>query len=240
MIGMADQSEIASAQQRLPLHPASLVAEIMATEQSTTIDPFTPDAAHYSDAEIARQKNVHTIVGVPLIGRGTVLGALCLESEVAEACTSADLVVLERIARSVSVMIANALLFGQLAERTRELQTAYEHQEHLLQTISELSSPVARITSGVLVMPLLGAIDSNRTGRIMETLLSEVSVRQAQVVLIDITGVPVVDTHVANHLLLAAQAVRLLGAEVVLVGITPVVAQTIVALNVNLDGLTTR
>jgi ABC-type sugar transport system substrate-binding protein/anti-anti-sigma regulatory factor len=240
MIGMADQSETDTAQQRLRLHPESLIAEIIATQQSTIIDPFAPDAAQYADAVIARQKNVQTLVGVPLIGGGRVLGALSLESEIAEACTSADLAVLERIARSVSVIIANALLFGQLAERTRELQTAYEHQELLLRTISELSSPVAPITSGILVMPLLGAIDSNRTGRIMETLLSEISARQAQVVLIDITGVPVVDTHVANHLLLAAQAVRLLGAEVVLVGITPVVAQTIVALNVNLDGLTTR
>ncbi len=240
MIGMADQSETNTAQQRLPLHPESLIAAIIATEQATIIDPFDPDAARYADAAIARQKQVHTIVAVPLLGRGKVLGALCLESEVDEACTSADLAVLERIARSVSVMIANALLFGQLAERTRELQTAYEQQQLLLRTIRELSSPVAPITSGILAMPLLGAIDSDRTGRIMETLLSEVSARQAQVVLIDITGVPVVDTHVANHLLVAAQAVRLLGAEVVLVGITPVVAQSIVALNVNLEGLTTR
>jgi anti-anti-sigma factor len=131
-------------------------------------------------------------------------------------------------------------LFGQLVERTRELETAYQRQEWMYQAISELSSPVAPITRGILVLPLVGTIDANRTGRIMETLLQEISARQAQVVLIDITGVSVVDTYVANHLLQVAQAVRLLGAEVVLVGITPAVAQTIVALGMDLGHLTTR
>jgi len=240
VIGMADQSETGTAQQRLALHPESLIAEIITTEQSKVINPFAPDAADYADAQLARQKNVHTIVGLPLIGRGKVLGAICLESELAEACTPADLAVLERVARAVSVMIANALLFSQLAERTRELEAAYQHQELLFQTISELSSPVAPITKGILVLPLIGTIDTYRAGRIMETLLHEISARQAQVVLIDIRGVPVVDTNVANHLLQAARAAGLLGAEAVLVGITPVVAQTIVALGVDLGHLTTR
>jgi anti-anti-sigma factor len=240
VIGMADRSKIDTTQQRLLVHPDSLMAEIITTEQSKVINPFTPDADHYADTQLAREKNVHTLVSIPLIGRGKVLGAIYLESEVANACTSAGLAMLERIASAVSVMIANALLFGQLVERTRELETAYQRQERMFQTISELSSPVAPITRGILVLPLVGTIDSNRTGRIMETLLQEISARQAQVVLIDITGVSVVDTYVANHLLQAAQAVRLLGAEVVLVGITPVVAQTIIALGMDLGHLTTR
>jgi rsbT co-antagonist protein RsbR len=83
-------------------------------------------------------------------------------------------------------------------------------------------------------------VDSRRAEQIMDVLLEGVSNRRARVVILDITGVPVVDTSVANHLLQATQAVRLLGAECVLVGITPEVAQTVVGLGVDLRGLTTR
>jgi anti-anti-sigma regulatory factor len=116
----------------------------------------------------------------------------------------------------------------------------YRRQEMLLQTIMELSSPVAPIIPGIVVMPLVGTFDTQRAGRFIETLLYEISARHAQIVLIDITGVSVVDTSVAHHILRAGQAAKLLGAEVVLVGITPVVAQTMVQLGVEMQHIATR
>ncbi len=106
--------------------------------------------------------------------------------------------------------------------------------------IQELSAPLIPIYRGVLVLPLVGTIDSRRAATIMQTLLDGVARRGALVVLLDITGVPVVDTGVAHHLIQAARAVRLLGAEIVVVGISPESAQTIVQLGLDLSTLLTR
>jgi rsbT co-antagonist protein RsbR len=92
----------------------------------------------------------------------------------------------------------------------------------------------------VLVLPLVGQIDPRRASQIMETLLEGISAQVADVVIIDITGVPVVDTQVANYLIQAARAARLLGAKIVLVGIGPEIAQTIIQLGVDLSDITTR
>jgi rsbT co-antagonist protein RsbR len=105
--------------------------------------------------------------------------------------------------------------------------------------LQELSAPIIPIYGGVLVLPLIGSIDTQRAAAIMETLLEGVAARNARVVLLDITGVPVVDTSVAHHLIQAARSVRLLGAEIVLVGIRPEIAQTIVQLGVDLSGIAT-
>lgn len=104
----------------------------------------------------------------------------------------------------------------------------------------EISTPIMPIHEGVLVLPLVGAIDSNRAGTIIESLLESITAHQADVVIMDITGVPVIDTGIANYLLQAARAVRLLGSQVVLVGISPDIAQTIVQLGIDLSGIVTR
>ncbi len=108
------------------------------------------------------------------------------------------------------------------------------------QALRELSTPIVPVLEGVLVLPLVGSIDTGRAQQVMETLLDAVGGHQAEVVIIDVTGVPVVDTGVANHLLQVTRAAALLGAECVLVGISPDVAQTIVSLGVDLSGITTK
>lgn len=108
------------------------------------------------------------------------------------------------------------------------------------QTLRELSTPLIPITDQVVVMPLIGTIDSRRAGQIVETLLEGVAKCRAETALIDITGVSVVDTQVANILIQAAQAVQLLGARAVLTGIRPEIAQTLVSLGVSLGTLETR
>lgn len=106
--------------------------------------------------------------------------------------------------------------------------------------IRELSAPLIPVMEGITVMPLIGEIDTERAKYIMENLLNGVIKYEAQVVLIDITGVPVVDTMVAQHIIKAAEAVRLIGSECVLVGIRPEIAQTIVNLGIELDRFPTK
>ena len=105
--------------------------------------------------------------------------------------------------------------------------------------LRELSTPLIPITDDVLVMPLIGAIDTVRAQQVVEALLQGISGSRARYVLIDITGVPVVDTQVANALLRAAQAVQLLGATVILSGIRPEIAQTVVSLGLAMSQLAT-
>jgi anti-anti-sigma regulatory factor len=125
-------------------------------------------------------------------------------------------------------------------ERMAKLQAVVEEKERLLKTVRELSSPVIRVWENVLVMPLVGAIDSARATRIMEDLLNGITKRQAEIVIIDITGVPVVDTRVANHLIQTIKAAGLLGAKCVVVGISSEVAQSLISLGVDLSGVITR
>lgn len=106
-------------------------------------------------------------------------------------------------------------------------------------TIESLSSPVIQVWQGILTMPLIGTIDSFRAQNITASLLEAVSRQQAHCVIIDITGVPIVDTQVAQHLIQTAQACRLLGCEVILVGVGVEIAQTLVQLGVDLSTLTT-
>ena len=150
-------------------------------------------------------------------------------------------------ANQAAVAIENSRLLGALrGERdavlklNTDLESLVETQRNLLETLRELSSPVIPIFEGILVLPLIGNIDTRRAAQILEGLLSGIERYRARVVLIDVTGVPIVDTSVANHLLKAAQAARLLGAEAVLVGVRPEVAQTMVQLGIDHTGLTTR
>jgi rsbT co-antagonist protein RsbR len=106
--------------------------------------------------------------------------------------------------------------------------------------VRELSTPVIRIFDRILLLPLVGTIDTARAQQIMETLLLRIAEEQARVVILDISGVPVVDTKVAENLIMTTSAVRLLGAEMVLTGISPVVAKTIVQLGISLSNVETR
>ena len=106
--------------------------------------------------------------------------------------------------------------------------------------LAELSTPLIPISDHVVVMPLIGAIDHQRAERVVEALLRGVASAGARVAILDITGVPAVDSEIADALIRAARAVRLIGAEVVLTGIRPEVAQTLVAIGADLSGIATR
>ncbi len=125
--------------------------------------------------------------------------------------------------------------------------TAQRNSEYQLQVITgqeaalrELSTPLIPLADNVVVMPIIGTIDARRAQQIMETLLEGIAANQADVALLDISGVRVVDTQVADALLRVAQAAKLLGTQIVLTGIRAEVAQTIVHLGADMTGIVTR
>jgi rsbT co-antagonist protein RsbR len=106
--------------------------------------------------------------------------------------------------------------------------------------LAELSTPLIPISDQVVVMPLIGTLDSQRAQQVLESLLQGIASTRAEIAILDITGVPVVDTQVANALIQAAKAVKLLGAQVILTGIRPEVAQTLVGLDLDLRDVLTH
>jgi rsbT co-antagonist protein RsbR len=108
------------------------------------------------------------------------------------------------------------------------------------QDMLELSTPVVKLWEGVLALPLIGTLDSNRTQVVMETLLQRIVETGSEVAIIDITGVPTVDTLVAQHLMKTVAAAKLMGVECIISGIRPQIAQTIVHLAVDLGDVTTK
>jgi rsbT co-antagonist protein RsbR len=139
------------------------------------------------------------------------------------------------------VWTATALLDGlglyttEVYQKGRD-QVIARQQEELL----ELSTPVVQLWDGVLGLPLIGTLDSARTQVVMENLLQQIVQTGASVAIIDITGVPTVDTLVAQHLLKTVAAARLMGADCIISGIRPQIAQTIVHLGVELGDVTTK
>jgi rsbT co-antagonist protein RsbR len=119
--------------------------------------------------------------------------------------------------------------------KTRE-QLITRQQEEML----ELSTPVVKLWDGILALPLIGTLDSARTQVVMESLLRTIVETNSQIAIIDITGVPTVDTLVAQHLLKTITSARLMGAECIISGIRPQIAQTIVHLGINLTDIITK
>jgi PAS domain S-box-containing protein len=136
------------------------------------------------------------------------------------------------------------LTFRDVTQKQRDEQERLALQQQVIDAqqaaLRELSTPLIPITDGLIAMPLVGAIDSTRAQQIMETLLEGIGELQAETAILDITGVKVVDTQVANALLRAAKAAQLLGAQVVLTGISAEVAQALVGLGADLGGVVTH
>src|SRR5580698_7528633 len=127
------------------------------------------------------------------------------------------------------------LLTVKAFQKSRE-EVINRQQEELL----ELSTPVVKLWDGVLAVPMIGTLDSARTQLVMESLLHRIVEMGAEIAIIDITGVPTVDTLVAQHLLKTVTAIRLMGADCIISGVRPQIAQTIVHLGVDLQGVTTK
>ncbi|KOU21786.1 STAS domain-containing protein [Streptomyces sp. WM6368] len=143
-------------------------------------------------------------------------------------------------------LFAAALLVNELLDAAGALSfaTYVEGREEIIRRQSrqllEVSTPVVRLWHQILAVPLIGTLDTARAQVVMENLLQAIAEHEAQVAIIDITAVPTVDTAVAEHLMHTVHAVRLMGADCVISGIRPSIAQTIAQLGIDLSGILTR
>jgi rsbT co-antagonist protein RsbR len=141
----------------------------------------------------------------------------------------------EELWSSTVILDKLGLLTTEVNQRTREEVIARQQQELL-----ELSTPVVRLWDNILALPLIGTLDSSRTQVVMQNLLEAIVATRSDIAIIDITGVPTVDTLVAQHLLKTVAAARLMGADCIISGIRPQIAQTIIHLGVDLSEVITK
>jgi rsbT co-antagonist protein RsbR len=191
------------------------------------IFPTTPEGLVHAYVEVIRS-------GQPSdLGEGTYL-----DEQMGEQILSIKLFPLPD--ECVSVVFENITELKRAEKALRQSIALEETIRAQQATLAELSTPLIPFSDHVMVMPLIGSIDSQRAHQVIDTLLQGISISGAQFAILDITGVPVVDTQVANALIRTAQAVKLLGAQVVLTGIRPEVAQTLIGLGIDLSGIITR
>jgi len=141
----------------------------------------------------------------------------------------------DEILNATELLDKLGLFTMEVYQKTREAVILRQQQEML-----ELSTPVVELWSGILALPLIGTLDSARTQIVMQNLLEAIVAKGADLAIIDITGVPTVDTLVAQHLLKTVAAARLMGAECIISGIRPQIAQTIIHLGVDLGSVITK
>ena len=143
--------------------------------------------------------------------------------------------IFEEISTANDLIDKLGLITMEAYSKTRE-QVIVRQQEEML----ELTTPVVKLWDGILALPLIGTLDSARTLVVMESLLKTIVDTNSKIAIIDITGVPTVDTQVAQHLLKTVTAARLMGAECIISGIRPQIAQTVVHLGINLTEVITK
>jgi rsbT co-antagonist protein RsbR len=144
--------------------------------------------------------------------------------------------------RLVEVMWLVSTLVDKMAQWTT---TTYQRSREAIigrqqEELLELSTPVIKLWEGILAVPMIGTLDSSRTQLVMESLLQRIVDTGSELAIIDITGVPTVDTLVAQHLLKTVAAIRLMGADCIVSGVRPQIAQTIVQLGIDLEGIVTK
>ncbi|NJO08178.1 MAG: GAF domain-containing protein [Chloroflexaceae bacterium] len=225
--------------QGMEVYAADYPAYFHALETDQVIaahDAFS-DPATQEFAEYLHEYNIGAMLNVPIWRNGRTVGVLCLENSGGERYWTLDE---QAVARLLADILTLAMETGDRhrmeAERLAFQQQVIEAQQAILR---ELSTPLIPFSDHILIMPLIGTIDSGRAQQVIETLLEGVATHHATHVILDITGVRVVDTQVAGALISAAQSVRLLGAHIILTGIAPMIAQTLVHLGVDLSSITT-
>jgi rsbT co-antagonist protein RsbR len=146
-----------------------------------------------------------------------------------------DLELVDNVVTADLLLDKLGLYTTEVYQRSRE-KVIRRQQEEML----ELSTPVVQLWEGIVALPLIGTLDSARTSVVMETLLQTIVDTRSELAIIDITGVPTVDTLVAQHLLKTVAAARLMGADCIISGIRPQIAQTMVHLQIDLSAVTTK
>jgi rsbT co-antagonist protein RsbR len=199
--------------------------EALETETFETLQAY---ARNLSERIIPRGVETHEVVGIVLLLRDVLARSLFAKYR-------ADFTKLNRILDAyepAANRIAITVSVGFVQERERIIRDQQE-------AIRELSTPVLQVRERLLILPIIGAIDPQRARQLTEQLLRGIRSNRAKVAVLDITGVPYIDSAVANHLVQTVEASRLLGATVIVTGLSPEIAQTLVNIGVDLAKMTT-
>jgi rsbT co-antagonist protein RsbR len=196
--------------------------------ETGSVEALQAYARNLSERIIPRGVETHEVVGIVLLLRDVLARSLFKKYQT-------DLGLLNRVLDAyepAANRIANTVAVGFVQERERIIR---EQQE----AIRELSTPVLPVRERLLILPVIGVIDPQRARQLTEQLLRGIRTNRAKVVVMDITGVPTIDSTVANHLVQTVESARLLGATVIVTGLSPEIAQTLVTVGVELGKMNT-
>jgi rsbT co-antagonist protein RsbR len=196
--------------------------------ETGSVEALQAYARNLSERIIPRGVETHEVVGIVLLLRDVLARSLFKKYQ-------ADFGLLNRVLDAyepAANRIANTVAVGFVQERERVIRQQQE-------AIRELSTPVLQVRERLLILPIIGIVDSQRARQLTEQLLRGIRSNRAKVVVMDITGVPSVDSTVANHLVQTVEASRLLGATVIVTGLSPEIAQTLVTIGVDLAKMNT-
>jgi rsbT co-antagonist protein RsbR len=196
--------------------------------ETGSVEALQAYARDLSERIIPRGVETYEVVGIVLLLRDVLARSLFEKYQ-------KDFELLNRVLDAyepAANRIANTVAVSFVRERERVIRQQQD-------AIRELSTPVLQVRERILILPIIGVLDEQRADQFTEQLLAGIHRHRAKVVVIDITGVPDVDAEVANHLVQAVDASRLMGASVILTGLSPEIAQTLVTIGVDLDKMNT-
>src|SRR6187200_2523379 len=196
--------------------------------ETGSVEALQDYARDLSERIIPRGVETHEVVGIVLLLRDVLARSLFEKYQ-------RDFPLLNRVLDAyepAANRIANTVAVSFVQERERIIRQQQD-------AIRELSTPVLQVRERILILPIIGVLDEQRANQFTEQLLAGIRSNRAKVVVIDITGVPDVDSEVANHLVQAVDASRLMGASVILTGLSPEIAQTLVTIGVDLGKMNT-
>lgn len=196
--------------------------------ETGTLEALQAYARNLSERIIPRGVETHEVVGIVLLLRDVLARSLFAKYHADFAKLNSVLDAYEPAANR----IANTVAVGFVQERERVIRQQQE-------AIRELSTPVLQVRERLLILPMIGLIDPQRARQLTEQLLRGIRTTRAKVVVMDITGVAAMDANVANHLVLTVESARLLGATVIVTGLSPEIAQTLVNIGVDLSKMHT-
>jgi rsbT co-antagonist protein RsbR len=218
----------AMTQEEIFAEATSVYDSYVAALETGTFEALQAYARNLSERIIPRGVETHEVVGIVLLLRDVLARSLFAKYQ-------SDFNKLNKILDAyepAANRIANTVAVGFVQERERVIRQQQE-------AIRELSTPVLQVRERLLILPIIGVIDPQRARQLTEQLLRGIRTNRAKVVVIDITGVAAMDASVANHLVQTVEASRLLGATVIVTGLSPEIAQTLVTIGVDLGKMNT-
>jgi anti-anti-sigma factor len=175
---------------------------------------------------------ITSFLGVPLKHAGKTIGMIALANK-ESGYSSTD----QKAVEAISVSIVEAFMRNRIETKAKRNMEELKDRDEM---IRRLSTPLVQVSESIVMLPLIGILDSARARQFTESVLECIARNKTEIVVMDISGIAAIDTKVANHILRTIQAVRLMGSEMIITGVRPDVAVTLVGLGVELPGIVTR